>query len=511
MTYKRDRRNQVNTAIGLSNVDTVSKFGSATAEFLKGLRGVDHESGVFSDRSLIKVSQSKVNCEFVEQNLKQQAGYSAEIASTSRKNAQSIIEGSKARYSRSEDVPSFGKNDPVVDIVELLDGSVESTAQMKFVGDDKLGTLLNKIADGSNKSGKNDLSRYLEVDELQLPTNQVERAKDICRERATKLREQANRLRENGNIQLADQKEQVANNYNELEKKISDSKLTSDEAMQYRLEPNKMTAKDIVRTSHKAGVEGAKFGVAIGGSISLITNLIAVSSGNKELSEAAIDTVIDTTLSAGVGYVSAFSGSALKGMLQQSSSEYTRALSATALPALVVSVCIACGSSVLSYTSGDIEEAELLQNIGGSVGGMLSSSMFASIGQLAIPIPILGGLVGGMVGYTLSNLFYQGFLSSLDDAKKSREQLELIRNKCLAAKQMVGVYQNRLDEIFSKKISQLNDAKEQLFSALNQPNVSVNQLCNDINLFALLLEKELQFQTQAEFDDFMSGDDTLEL
>ncbi|WP_236579074.1 hypothetical protein [Vibrio parahaemolyticus] len=116
-----------------------------------------------------------------------------------------------------------------------------------------------------------------------------------------------------------------------------------------------------------------------------------------------------------------------------------------------------------------------------------------------------------MVGYTLSNLFYQGFLSSLDDAKKSREQLELIRNKCLAAKQMVGVYQNRLDEIFSKKISQLNDAKEQLFSALNQPNVSVNQLCNDINLFALLLGKELQFQTQAEFDDFMSGDDTLEL
>ncbi|HCE2428474.1 TPA: hypothetical protein NGU10_000888 [Vibrio parahaemolyticus] len=511
MNNKKNNSNKVNTAIGLSVRNNVDRHGSANAEFLKGLRGVDHESGVVFDRSLRKVSQSKVNSEFLEQNLKQQSGYSAEIASVSRKNAQSIAEGSQARYSRSEDLSSFGKNHPVVDIVELVDGNITSEAQMKFVGDNKLDTLLNKIADGHNKSGKNDLSRYLEVDELQVPTEQVERAKEICKERANNLRSQAKILRNKGKEKLAAQKEQVADNYNKLEKKVSDSGLTSKEAMEYRLDPEKMTAKDIARTSHNAGVEGAKFGAAIGGSISLIANLIAASSGDKELSEAAIDIVVDTTLSAGVGYTSAFSGSALKGIMQQSTSEYTRALSTTALPALAVSVCIACASSIFSYASGEIRETELLQNIGGSASGMLSSSMFSTVGQLAIPVPILGGLVGGMIGYTLSNLFYQGFFASLNDAKRSQEQLELIRSKCLVAKQLATAYQYQLDEIFSKKISQLNNAKEQLFSALNQPNANVNQLCDDINLFALLLGKELQFKTQHEFDTFMSSNETLKL
>jgi hypothetical protein len=489
----------------------VKLHGSANAEFLKGLRGVDYESGIIFDRSLLKVSQSKVNEEFAAQNIKQQAGYSAEIASVSRKNAQSILNDEPKRYSRSEDLPSFGKNDPVVDIVELVDGNITTTGQMKFVGDNKLDTLLNKIADGNNKSGKNDLSRYLQVDELQLPTDQVEKAKTICKERAESLREQAKRLREEGKTKLATQKEQVADNYTELEKKVSDSGLTTKEALDYRLNPEKMTAKDIARTSHKAGVEGAKFGAAIGGSISLVTNLIAASSGDKELSEAAIDVAIDTTISAGVGYGSAFSGSAIKGMMQQSSSEYTRALSSTALPALTVSVCIACASSISSYASGEIGEVELLQNIGGTASGMLSSSMFSAVGQLAIPVPVLGGLVGGMIGYTISNLFYQGFLSSLDEAKNSRERLALIESKCLAAIQVATAYQNQLNETFNHKISQVTDAKTQLFTALNNPNMNVDKLCDEVNLFAKLLGQELQFQSQSEFNDFMSSDDSLKL
>ncbi|EIN5953638.1 hypothetical protein V9K19_002373 [Vibrio cholerae] len=511
MSREAKSSNHIHTAVGLSVNETVKLHGSANAEFLKGLRGIDYESGVVFDRSLLKVSQSKVNTEFAEQNLKQQAGYSAEIASVSRKNAQSILDGDTKRYSRSEDLASFGKNDTVVDIVEIVDGAVTAEAQMKFVGDNNLDSLLNKIADGQNKSGKNDLSRYMQVDELQLPSDQVDKAKEICQKRAASLREQAKRLREDGKTELATQKEQLADNYCELEQKVSDSGLTTKEAMDYRLEPEKMTVKDIARTSHKAGLEGAKFGAAIGGSISLVTNLIAASSGDKELSEAAIDVAVDTTVSAGVGYASAFSGSVIKGVMQQSSSEYTRVLSSTALPALAVSVCIACASSISSYASGEIGEVELLQNIGGTASGMLSSSMFSAVGQIVIPVPVLGGLVGGMIGYTLSNLFYQGFLSSMEEAKRSREQLTFIESKCLAARQMAAAYQQQLDSVFSQKILQVTEAKTQLFSVLNQSDMNVDKLCEEVNSFANLLGQELKFKTQTEFDDFMSSDDTLKL
>ncbi len=509
MNNKKVSCNHVNTAIGLSLNDTVKLHGAANAEFLKGLSGIDYESGVIFDRSLLQVSQYKLNPEYVENNLKQQAGYSAEIASVSRKNAQNIRENGKARYLRSEDISSFGKNHAVVDIVELIDGDIISTAQMKFVGDNKLDSLLNKIANVHKKSSKNNLSRYLQVDELQVPTEQVEKAKQICKEQAVSLNTQAKKLREEGKTQLAAQKEQVAKNYSELEQKISDSGLTTEEAIAYRLSPKLMTAKDIARVSHKAGIEGAKFGAVIGGAISLITNLIVTCNGDKELSEAAFDVVVDTTASAGVGYATAFAGSTLKSMLQQSASQYTRALSATALPTLAVSVCTACASSILSYTAGDISEAELLQNIGSNARGMLSASMFSAVGQVVIPVPVLGGLVGGMIGYTLSNLFYQGFLSSFEEAKESREQLELIRYKCLAARQMATAYQVHLDEIFNNKISQLNDEKAQLFSALNMSNTDMNQFCNDINSFALILGKDLQFKSQSEFDDFMLANASL--
>ena len=50
--------------------------------------------------------------------------------------------------------------------------------------------------------------------------------------------------------------------------------------------------------SHRAGVEGAKFGAAIGGGISAVSNAIAVWTGNKELGDAVIDTAKDTLVEA---------------------------------------------------------------------------------------------------------------------------------------------------------------------------------------------------------------------
>lgn len=386
-SYPQNRNNLTDTAIAGALSETVSRYGLAGAEFLKGLRGVDYETGQIFDRSLRKVAQGKLNPNYYEQNLKQQAGFSAEIASVSKKNAQAIMSGNNSRFSRSEDIASYGKNHNVVDIVELLEGQEISTSQMKFVGDYE--NLLNKIAK-RNSGNKNDLSRYLEVDRLEMPSEQVEKAKAYCREQAKSLKQQAK-------------------NFEKLESKISDSGMTTEEAIAYRLNPEWETVKDISRVSHQAGIQGAKFGAVIGGSISLVTNIIAYKSSNKELSEAVVDTGMDTLKSAGVGYGTAFTGTAIKSYMAQSANEVVRNLSKTALPAMIVSACLATSKSVASYAKGEIDESTLMQEMGISVTGMLSSSAFATIGQIAIPIPVLGGLIGGMIGYTLTNTFYQSF------------------------------------------------------------------------------------------------------
>ena len=425
--------------------ETISRHGDAGAEFLKGLRGIDYATGQKFDRSLLDVANYKINPNDVERNIKQQAGFSAEIASVSKRNAQNIIDGKAQRFTRSEDLAHYGRNNETVDIVEVLNGKELSTAQMKFVSQPD--ELLKKIARGEG-GGKNDYSRYMSVDKLEVPTEQVEAMKATCRKQAQKLKEQAQTVREKGNVALADKLDRQAENYRQLEHKITDSGLSTDEAIRYRLNPRWETTKDIARVSHRAGIEGAKFGAAIGGGISAVSNAIAVWTGDKELGDAVIDTAKDTLVSAGVGYSTAFVGTTVKIYMNQSRSSVLKQLSATGLPATIVSVCLAVGKSTIRFAKGEIDGTELAKEMGITATGMLSASAFTMMGQIAIPIPVLGGLIGGMVGYVITNSLYQGFFDVLKEAKLSAERRQMIEMQCAAAAALARQYENGLKELY---------------------------------------------------------------
>ncbi|WP_386696808.1 hypothetical protein [Lonepinella sp. MS14436] len=505
---KQDNSNLRNAAISSGLTETVQRYGSANAEFLKGLRGIDFETGFKFDRSLIDVSNYKLNPDYLEKNLKQQAGFSAEIASVSKRNAQAIIDGSPVRVMRSEDIAAYGKNHNVVDIVEKV-GNQEITSQMKFVTDPK--SLLDKIAKGQG-DGKNDLSRYLSVDKLELPTEQVEIARKYCQERIDSLEKQIKYLRTQPNSEsLITKLEQEQEHFKVIKPKITDSGLTTDEAIQYRVNPRWETTKDIAKVSHEAGIQGAKFGMAIGGGISLITNSIAVYSGDKELSDALFDCTRDTLVSAGVGYGTGFTGAAIKSVMQQNSSVIMRNLAKTNLPSTVVSLCLATGKSITKYAKDEIDEKELLREMTGTVNGMMSGAMFATLGQIAIPIPVLGGLIGGMVGYTLSNTFYQGFLFALDEVETSKIRYAEISMKCDATRRIAARYQDYLNELFDKKLTELKGDASILFNTLESTTISNDDFIVNINRFAETLGKDLPIKNTAELDEFMLSAQALKL
>lgn len=488
-----------NTIAG-ATAETVSRYGSAGAEFLKGLRGIDYETGQKFDRSLLDIS------EYAGNNIKQQAGFSAEIDSVSRKNAEAIIEGKANRFSRSEDISSYGKNHNVVDIVELLDGKEISTSQMKFVTDtDK---LLKRIACGEG-GGKNDYSRYMGVDKLEVPTEQVEKMKETCRQEAKKLTEQAKKLRQKGDLERAAKLEDQAKNYSQLEGKIADSGLTTDEAIALRLNPTWETAKNIAAISHRAGIEGAKFGAAIGGGISLISNIVSVYSGDKEFSDALTDVSLDTLKATSVGYATGFAGSTIKSLMQQSQHTALRSLSKTGLPAMIISACISTGKSVNKFINDEISQSELMQEMGLTVSSMLSASMFTVLGQMAIPIPVLGGLIGGMVGSALAGTFYQGYFAALQDAKLSAKRRLMLEIQCEASIRLARNYQQRLNQLFTTKLIQLNEESKSLFSILNDSNISADDYCDGINRFAEVLGKQLTIRNMAELDSAMLSDKPL--
>lgn len=497
-------RDIARTAVALSASETVSRFGSANAEFIKGFSGVDNETGKVLSKGLKSISQEKTG-------VKQRAGWAAEVSGTSRDNAEAIINKSSERTIRSDDLKHYGiDSDPkyreAVDRVRVDEnGEIVYEAQTKFEANGN--RVANQVSHEDHK-----YSKYFGK-KLELPSEQVDDAKTYCRDRAEGLRMRSLQAEQKGKPELAEKFRERADKFDKLaEEDIVDLGITTDQAIDYAKKPLRETFKDIARTSHRAGMEGAKYGALIGGVISLLTNAFNVAQEKKQFGEASQDVALDTAKAGVLGYGTVFAGSALKGSMQQSSNQTLRTLAGTNAPALAINICLSLGSSVKRFVTGEISEAQLLTEVGEKGAGMLSSSMMAALGQLAIPVPFVGAAIGGMIGYTLSSLFYQSALDAARGVEISRQQLERTRAIQAAARDRIAEEQAALDAFTSREIPQLRQETAHLFSVVNSAgNGSADVLAAAINQYATLLGKQLQFQSKAEFDDFMSSDSPLTL
>lgn len=496
------------TSVALSASETVFRYGSANAEFIKGYTGMDNETGQKLTKGLAEIAKHRVNTDPIEaaKNIKQQAGFSAEVAATSRDNAEAVIKGSRIRTSRSDDLPQFGKNHNIVDRVQILDGQViEGTqAQMKFVGNRDL--LLKRIAQEEGK-----FSRYRGI-KLELPSEQFEGAEQHCRDKAQQLRLNADRAEQSGKQDVASNLRREAENYDQLASNVRDSGMSTEQAIFYREHPKIATILDIAHSSHRAGIEGAKYGAAIGGSISLLKNLFSIALGEKKPEEAVQDFSADTVKAGFFGYSTALAGSVIKGAMQQSSQQSIRVLANTSIPTLTVNICLSLGTSIKRYATGEITESQLLVDIGEKGSGMLSGSMMAALGQIAIPIPFIGAAIGGMIGYTLSTIFYQSALDAARGAETSQKILMHTRNIQTAARAHIAEEQKNLDNFIKKEIPQLKNEMQNLFTLLNtESTIKADDLAIAINQFAEIFGKQMKFKSMTEFNEFMLSDELFRL
>ncbi|HDR9495834.1 hypothetical protein [Burkholderia stabilis] len=493
--------------ISLASDETVRRYGSAGAEFVKGYRGVDNETGQKFAKGLADIAKHKVNSDPLEaaKNIKQQAGFSAEVAATSRDNAEAVISGSGVRTTRSDDLAAFGRNHNVVDRVQLLDGQIieGSQAQMKFVGDRN--DLFSKIA---REDGK--FARYRGV-KLELPSEQYDGAQAYCQKRAEQLRNNAQAAEAKGKPDVAAKLRREAENYETLGENVRDSGLTTEQAIFYREHPELATILDIARTSHRAGMEGAKYGAVIGGTISVLKNTFAVAQKRASLGDAALEVAKDVGKAGALGYGTAFVGAATKSVMQQSGHAGVRALANTSVPTLAVTACLSLGVSIKRYVHGEISESEFLVEVGEKGAGMLSSGMFAALGQIAIPIPFVGAAVGGMVGYTLSSMFYQSAVEASRAAELSRKNLA--RTREIAARAHACLAQERiaLETFYAEEMPRLLEETRGLIRAVDAGHESADELAAAVNRFAELLGRELPYASQQEFDSFMASDMPLKL
>lgn len=372
---------------------------------------------------------------------------------------------------------------------------------MKFVGSSPK-ECLNKLA--SQK-----FEKYLDADAtITVPSDYFEGIINEVEKEIDSLKKQLEYAQSNGNSELAESLQQRIKKYEKIKSSVKDSGITNKEAIEARLHPKLSTAKDIAKISHRAGVEQAKWGAGIGGGISLIRNIVAVVKGDKEPKEAAMDVVKDTGTGAVASYATAFAGTAVKGAMQNAGGSYVRAISSTNVPAAVVTSTIDMGKSMKKYIKGEISGVECLSELGEKGTGHISAAMFAAVGQVAIPIPIVGAAVGSMVGYALSSVFYKELIESLKDAKIAKERRIQIEAECAEAMAMIAEYRSQAEQVinsyFQSHIQIFTSALAGLDEAVELGDIS--QFISASNVIQNKLGYNSSFANMEEFDKLMESD-----
>ncbi|GAA7943019.1 hypothetical protein HpBTM48_11140 [Helicobacter pylori] len=74
----------------------------------------------------------------------------------------------------------------------------------------------------------------------------------------------------------------------------------------------------------------------------------------------------------------------------------------------------------------------------------------SGIGQLAIPIPVVGALIGGFVGITMSKTFYDISLKTLKEAKDAHQKRIEIEKECRESIRLLEMHQNQFNEVFER-------------------------------------------------------------
>ncbi|GAA7834856.1 hypothetical protein JP0185_07960 [Helicobacter pylori] len=89
---------------------------------------------------------------------------------------------------------------------------------------------------------------------------------------------------------------------------------------------------------------------------------------------------------------------------------------------------------------------------------------------MLIPIPVVGALIGGFVGITMSKTFYDISLKTLKEAKEAYQRRIEIEKECRESIRQLEMHQNQFKEVFERyfhgTIKFFNESFDELERAL---------------------------------------------
>lgn len=375
-------------AIANSTSPIVQRYGAAIKEHLVAYGGLDNQTGQNLTKSLKSVSQQKINPKYAYQNLKQHAGFSAEVQEVAQVNAERAIAGETGKVVRYDDVGMV--NHPLYDLAELSDTGniIEGTGvQMKFIGSNPSECWKKVLSPKCQK--------YVDSNTpIRVPSDYYNEMCRIADEQIRSLSKQYDALIAKGDLGKAEIVKQQLEHGKKTKSLLQKSRISSTDAMYAVEHPKHYTAKQILNNANNAGLEGARDGAVIGAGISIIRNIALMKNGDITGEVVAKNIIADTASGAVGGYFVAASSAALKGAMQNASSSAIQNLSKTQFPngavGLAYGITKAGITNFVKYKTGEISKQTMIRTL--SKDTVKSSLVTCSLAMIAFPQGVVGAI-----------------------------------------------------------------------------------------------------------------------
>ncbi|MEJ8612515.1 hypothetical protein MMN28_04890 [Helicobacter pylori] len=404
---------------------------------------------------LEEISKRKINPNYTNQNINQQAGYSAEIKEQAHVNANNILAGKMGRLRQYDDLSSEQKAQ-VKNLFPNYATPSKNHELVDYVSVDEKGNVIPGTLTQSKFVGRNGEECFKKL--LSKPYKKYF-------ENGAKMNVPKDYYRD---IQKAAILEKELQKCKTIKAHTRPASTTKAEAIEARLNPKLSTAKDVASVSHQAVMNAAQTGALIGGGVSLIKNVYECIANGKDPMKALKHTAIATLKGGVLSYGSAFASSSLGGLMQSSTNKIIQSLGKGSVPAMIVGACVANATVLTRYFSGKIDGKELLKQLGKANTTLVSSGAMAVAGQVLIPIPVVGALVGGFVGAILSETFFNAFLKAREEAKLARQRRIEIERECRELIKLLETYQNQFNEVFERYFHETTKFFNQNFDELER-------------------------------------------
>ncbi|MCQ2941226.1 hypothetical protein JT057_01050 [Helicobacter pylori] len=469
---KKDRKKKQK----YSNITDATIMGSTSEESaLYASANREHLSVL---DKLEEISKRKINPKYINQNINQQAGYSAEIKEQARVNDHNILARKRERIVQYDDLSSEQKAQ-VKNLFPNYDATPSKNHELvDYISVDEKGNVIPNTAMQSKFVGRNgaecfekflskDYEKYFENGwKMKIPKDFFGDFQKAANIKIKSLESRIAKQKELGDFQKAAHLEKKLQHCKTIKAHTRPASATKAEAIEARLNPNLSTAKDVTSVSHQAGMNAMQTGAWIGGGVSLVTNVYECIANGKDPEKAIKHTAIATLKGGVLSYVSAFASSSLGGLMQSSANRIIQSLGKGSAPAMIVGACVANCKVFIDYFRGKIDEAELLKQLVKANTTLISGGAMAVVGQTLIPIPMVGALIGGFVGATLSETCFNALLKAREEAKLARQRRIEIEKECREIIKHLEVYQNQFKEVFERYFHETTKFFNQSFDEL---------------------------------------------